>query len=58
VTIFERNFFAGDPHAGDVRADIEDAAVTGEESGLFAGFDGTEAVGDTRKLGRVKRDPF
>src|SRR5579884_3392965 len=56
VAVFEADFLAGDPEVLNIRAQVEDVAVAGEQGRFLAGLDGTEALVETQDLRGIKRD--
>src|SRR5438067_2075436 len=47
---FEANFFAIDPHALHIGAQIQDVTIGGEEGRILAGLNRTESIGNSCQL--------
>src|SRR5512139_1394714 len=54
VPAFEADLLARNPHPLHVGADVEDVAISSEQSRVLARFNGAEPVGDTRESSWVE----
>src|SRR5438105_14591548 len=58
VAAFEADFLAGEPHAFDVGANVENVPIGGEESSFLADLNRAEAIGYAGELRGIKREAF